>query len=85
MKLRRSLDRNCQDFRQNPCDLASLRKCREQVAAAKLLPLPIVLWSIQNFSYEILQAVYPEMKQKNEIEWLTEFEQLADLLTLRHE
>ena len=85
MTLRDNLEKSCQDFYGNPHDLQSLRKCREQVAAAKALPLPQVLWSIQNYSYEVLQTVYPEMKQKGESEWVAEFEQLADLLTLRRE
>ena len=85
MALRRNLEQSCQAFYRNPYDLESLRKCREQVAAAKALPLPQVLWSIQNYSWEILQTVYPEMKQKNESEWLAEFELLADLLSLRRE
>jgi hypothetical protein len=85
MTLGNNLEMSCQDFYRNPHDLQSLRKCRKQVAAAKALPLPQVLWSIQNYSYEILQTVYPEMKQKGESEWLAEFEQLADLLSLRRE
>jgi hypothetical protein len=85
MTLRNNLEKSFQDFYRNPHDLQSLRKCREQVAAAKALPLPQVLWSIQNYSYEILQTVYPELKQRGESEWLAEFEQLADLLTLRVE
>ena len=84
MRLRRGLEASFQDFYANPYELASLARCREQVAAAKLLPLPAVLWSIQNYSFEILQTVYPEMQQKGEAEWLAEFNQLADLLGLRH-
>jgi alpha-amylase/alpha-mannosidase (GH57 family) len=83
MPLRRSLELNCQDFYRNPHDLPSLRKCREQVAAAKLLKLPLALWSIQNNSYEIFETVYPEMKRSNAFEWLGEFDQLADLLNLK--
>jgi len=83
MTLRDSLQKSCEDFYRNPRDLQSLRKCREQVTAAKLFALPLVLWPIQNYSYEILQTIYPEMK--GEPEWAAEFEQLAELLTLRIE
>ena len=85
MKLHRSLENSCQNFYVNPHDFESLRKCREQVAAAKLLPLPAVLWSIQNYAYEILQTFYPQMKHNNASDWLGEFEQLAGLLDLRLE
>ncbi len=82
MKLRRNLENSCQEFYADPYNLESLRRCREQVAAAKSLPLPGVLWSIQNYSYQIMQTVLPEMQQKNQTEWLAEFEQLAGLLNL---
>ena len=81
--LRRTLEKNSQDFYQNPRDLLSLRKCREQVAAAAGIAAPLVLWAIQNYCYEILQTVYREMKASGESEWVNEFEQLSDLLSLR--
>jgi hypothetical protein len=61
----------------------ALRELRESVAIAKSLPLPLVLWSVQNRSWEILQKMYPKMKQNGESEWTAEFEQLGQLLSLR--
>jgi alpha-amylase/alpha-mannosidase (GH57 family) len=83
MTLRRSLEHSNQRFFENPLELDHLRKLREQVAAAKSLPLPLNLWSLQNLCYDVLDKVYPEMREKGETEWTAEFELLAVLLSLR--
>jgi alpha-amylase/alpha-mannosidase (GH57 family) len=81
--LRRNLEGTCQGFFDQPRNLDALRKCREAVEAGKAVPLPLVLWAIQNRTYVVLQNLYPEMKQANEREWLAEFEQFAQLLGLK--
>ena len=81
--LRRNLERKAEEFLANPRDLDALRRIRELIAAAKSLPLPVVLWSVQNRCYEVFQKVYPEMKERGQSEWVAEFEQLAGLLSLR--
>ena len=81
--LRRNLERKAETFLENPRDLAALRGFRDSVAVAKSLPLQLILWSLQNRLWEILQKVYPEMKEKGESEWTAEFEQLANLLCVR--
>jgi hypothetical protein len=53
------------------------------VAAAKSLPLYVVLWSLQNLCYNVLEKVYPEMVEKGETEWTAEFGKLAELLSLK--
>jgi hypothetical protein len=83
--LRRNLERKAEAFLGNPRDLTALRELREYVAIAKSLPLPLILWSVQNRCWEILQKVYPELKQNGAFEWTAEFEQLAQLLSLRIE
>jgi len=83
MSLRRHLERNAQHFFRNPLELDQLRRLREQVAAAKSLPLPLVLWSLQNLCYDILEKVYPEMLEKGEMAWAAEFRRLAELLSLK--
>ena len=83
MTLRRHLERNAQHFFQNPLELDQLRRLKEQVASAKSLPLPLVLWSLQNLCYDILEKVYPEMLEKGETEWTVEFRELAELLSLK--
>ena len=83
MTLRRNLERASQQFFENPRDLEGLRAYREMVAAARSLPLPLVLWSVQNRCYEVLQDIYPQMQQNNESDWIAEFQQLAELLSFR--
>ena len=83
MTLRRNLEGSAQRFFENPLEFGHLRSLREQVAAAKSLPLQLVLWSLQNFCYDVLEKVYPEMQEKGETEWTEEFKQLAALLSLR--
>ena len=80
--LRRNLENICQRFFDQPRDLERLRKCRQAVQSAAAIPLPVKLWSIQNLCYAVRQNVYPEMKQANQSDWLSEFEQLVKLLGL---
>ncbi|HYL39390.1 MAG TPA: DUF3536 domain-containing protein [Bryobacteraceae bacterium] len=81
--LRRNLENESWSFYQNPRDLESLRACRQAVEAAKSLPLPLELWSIQNHAYAVLGKILRDMREKNETEWVAEFERLARLLLLR--
>ena len=83
MALRRHLELLAQQFFENPLELEPLRKLREELAAAKLLPLPLVLWSLQNLCHEVMEKVYPEMREQGQSEWTAEFEQLAALLSLK--
>jgi hypothetical protein len=82
IKLRRNLERRCQGFFDQPRDLEALRKCRAAVESAKALPLPLVLWSIQNRCFALLEDLYPEMIQANQQDWLAEFDRFAQLLGL---
>ncbi len=83
MILRRNIERSSALFFANPMDLEGLQKFRELVAAARSLPFPLVLWSLQNLCYSVLEKVYPEMRERGESEWIDEFVQLAELLGLR--
>ena len=83
MTLRRHLEHNAKQFFENPLELQHLRTLREQVAAAKSLPLPVGLWSLQNLCYNVLEKVYPEMVEKGETAWTEEFEKFAELLSLK--
>src|SRR5713226_7200183 len=83
MILRRNMERSSAVFFANPMDLEGLRKFHELVAAARSLPLPLVLWSLQNLCYSVLEKIYPEMRERGESEWIREFKQLAELLGLK--
>jgi alpha-amylase/alpha-mannosidase (GH57 family) len=81
--LRRNLERTAEAFLANPRDMSALVRFRESVAVAKSLPLPLMLWSLQNRYWEVLQKVYPQMKETGESEWTAQFEQLGHLLSVR--
>jgi hypothetical protein len=70
-------------------DIAVLRTFTEAIFATRSLPISLVLWSIQNKCYEVLQRQYPLMRGRaaagdaEACSWTTEFERLAELLMLR--
>jgi alpha-amylase/alpha-mannosidase (GH57 family) len=87
--LRRTIERLSDRFVGAPRDLALLRKFEEAVDGAQQLPFPLVLWSIQNKCYEILQQDYPEMLKlagagdEDATIWIEHFRRLAELLSLQ--
>ena len=80
--LRRNLERAAREFFDNPRSLEVLRKFRQELEAARTLPLPLELWSVQNHCYAIRERVYPAMKGRAEAAWRTEFDKLCGLLAL---
>jgi alpha-amylase/alpha-mannosidase (GH57 family) len=83
--LRRNLERIAERFLEDPHHLPRLVKFREAVEKARTLPFSVVLWQVQNRCYQILQRIYPQMLQKGETQWVEQFKQLAELLSLRVE
>jgi alpha-amylase/alpha-mannosidase (GH57 family) len=83
--LRRNVEASAEPFLKDPQDLASLEKFRIRAAAALSLPLKLVLWQLQNRCYAVLEEVYAGMREKRQLEWLREFQELAGLLSLRVE
>ena len=83
MTLRRKIEHAGREFFNDPLQFESLTRLRKEVAAAKTLPLPLVLWSLQNLCFEVLQKLYPEMLERGEVQWTSEFEKLAELLSLK--
>jgi hypothetical protein len=82
MVLRRNLEHTARQFFDNPRSLDVLRKLRQEVEAARTLPLPLELWSIQNHAYAVRERVYPAMKGRAEASWRGEFDRLCELLHL---
>ena len=80
--LRRNLEAVAGLFFEDPRNLTELARFRENLIAARALPFPLVLWSVQNRCYEVLQKVYPQMHEKNNARWTEQFRELAGLLSL---
>ncbi len=87
--MRKTLERMSDRFSENPADLAFLRTLTEAMSATRSLPISLVLWSIQNKCYEVMQRQYPLIRDHAAAgdpeaqSWTTEFERLAELLMLR--
>jgi len=79
--LRRSLEKAADLFFDDPKNLTELARFRENLIAARALPFPLVLWSVQNRCYEVLQKIYPQMHE-NDARWTEQFRELAGLLSL---
>ena len=80
--LRRNLERTAKQFFDNPRSLEGLRKFRQELEAARTLPLPLELWSVQNHVFAVRERVYPAMKGRAEAAWRSEFDKLCALLKL---
>lgn len=80
--LRRNLEAGAGLFFEDPKNMTELARFRENLIAARALPFPLVLWSVQNRCYEVLQKVYPHMHEKNDAHWTEHFRDLAGLLSL---
>ena len=54
------------------------------------VPFPLVLWSVQNRCYDVLQTIHPQAREKAAHDkagarWVAQFQELAGLLQLRVE
>jgi alpha-amylase/alpha-mannosidase (GH57 family) len=91
--LRRNLEAGADRFFEDPRNLPRLTKFHDNLMAARSLPFPLVLWSVQNRCYEVLQKIYPQVLEKAKPEkgthdkadarWVGQFRELAGLLSLR--
>ncbi len=77
--LRRNLEKGAERFFEDPKNLAHLIHFRDNLVTARSLPFPLVLWSVQNRCYEVLQTIYP---QAQDARWAEQFHGLAGLLQL---
>jgi hypothetical protein len=72
-----------------PEDTALLKNVLASVKLARSTPFGVDLWKVQNLYYEMLQTVYPALKQKAQQgdkaarEWLTLFSSLGKQLSIR--
>jgi alpha-amylase/alpha-mannosidase (GH57 family) len=76
--LRRNLEHGAARFFEDPKDLALLTKLRDNLTAARSLPFPLVLWSVQNRCYDLLH----KMDSNADPGWVAQCRELAGLLQL---
>ncbi|HUA17572.1 MAG TPA: DUF3536 domain-containing protein [Bryobacteraceae bacterium] len=81
--LRRNVEAASGRFSKDPRNPANLDALRRTVASASAVPLKLVLWRVQNQCYEVLEEVYPALREEGQEEWLAGFRELAGLLSLR--
>ncbi len=62
--LRKRIERLSDRFFADPLDADALQHLDQALALQKDLPFQLVLWSVQNKCYEILQTVYPDMVRR---------------------
>jgi alpha-amylase/alpha-mannosidase (GH57 family) len=79
--LRRNVEAGADRFFEDPRNLARLTKFHYSLAQALSLPFPLVLWSVQNRCYDVLQTIH----EKSHSRWLEKLRELAALLSLRVE
>ncbi len=79
--LRRNLEHGGDRFFDDPKNLALLTKFRDNLIAARSLPFPLVLWSVQNRCYELLRKIDPQADPR----LVAECRELAGLLQLATE
>ena len=73
----------------DPQDISELDRLDSALALQEHLPFTLVLWSVQNKCYEVLQTEYPRMQQlasagdADAREWVSIFERLAGRLGMK--
>jgi hypothetical protein len=88
---RKRVERASDAFASNPRDIDSLRRLVEKLELRKILPFQVVLWSVQNKCWGVLQSTWPAMldraarRDRQAKEWTDLFLQLGDLLNIRIE
>ena len=89
--LRRSLERMVERLLASPADLASLKKLDEALGMLPSLPFQVNLWKVQNVFYDLLQNVYPGLREKADRgdekaqNWVRHFSILGERLSVRVE
>jgi hypothetical protein len=88
---RKRVERVSDAFAGNPRDIDALRRLVEKLELRKILPFQVVLWSVQNKCWGVLQSTWPAMldraarRERQAREWTELFLQLGDLLNIRIE
>jgi alpha-amylase/alpha-mannosidase (GH57 family) len=86
--LRKRIERLSDLFDAEPQDPDSIERLDEALALQQDLPFPLVLWSVQNKCYEVLQSTYPEIlkrarrNDREAVAWLDLFSSLCAKLNV---
>jgi alpha-amylase/alpha-mannosidase (GH57 family) len=89
--LRGSLERMVDRLIASPTDLETLKKLDEAVGMLPSLPFQVNLWKVQNVFYDLLQTVYPGLREKADQgdgkarKWVRHFSTLGKRLSIRVE
>lgn len=89
--LKQTLERVGRQWLAEPLDQTLLTHLDAVIGLARSLPFEADLWKVQNIYYELLQAVYPDLKEKSGQGdqdagvWVNQFSALGDKLQVRRE
>jgi hypothetical protein len=87
--LERAVEERVDRLRDHPEDPGLLLQVEEAVDLARTPPFRVNLWRVQNRCYEMLETVYPLMKEESgealAAEWVERFRTLARKLGVRVE
>jgi alpha-amylase/alpha-mannosidase (GH57 family) len=87
--LRKRVEHLSDRFYAEPQDITELERLNEALSLQSDLPFKLVLWSVQNKCWEVLQSTYPEMADRAErgdeeaAQWVEMFKSLGTNIKLR--
>jgi hypothetical protein len=84
--IRRKLDERMSWFEKNPSDISLIHAMKKTMELARLLPIEVNLWEIQNVYYAMARSVYVRMmegvskEEAGAVQWRREFLELGEIL-----
>ncbi len=84
--IRRKLDERISRFQENPSDISLIHAIKKTMELARLLPIEMNLWEIQNVYYAMARSVYVRMmegaskEEAGAVQWRREFIELGEIL-----
>jgi hypothetical protein len=84
--IRRKLDERMSRFEENPSDISLIHAMKKTMELARILPIEVNLWEIQNVYYAMARSVYVRMiegasrDEAGAVQWRREFVELGEIL-----
>lgn len=85
--IRKYLERLIRELRDDPADFALLKSLMAILELARLIPLNLVLWQVQNDYYHLVKTSYPGFlikarsgKEEGAAVWIDKFRKLGEIL-----